>query len=50
MALIFSHIHARQNGGLKKYDDFAQILQYVLDKLGRSELDDLHVSHGGNKV
>lgn len=49
LCIDFSHIHARQNGGLKKYDDFAQILQYVLDKLGRSELDDLHVHMGGIK-
>lgn len=43
----FSHIHARGNGSLKGYDEFAKILQYVLDMLGRSALDDLHIHMGG---
>lgn len=47
LCIDFSHIHARQNGGLKGYEDFAKILQYVLDKLGRTALDDLHMHIGG---
>jgi len=47
LCIDFSHIHARQNGCLKKYDDFAKILQYVMDKLGRSALEDLHIHMGG---
>lgn len=47
LCIDFSHIHARQNGCLNGYDDFAKILQYVLDKLGRSALDDLHIHMGG---
>ncbi|HUW65581.1 MAG TPA: TIM barrel protein [Spirochaetia bacterium] len=47
LCIDFSHIHARKNGSLKGYDDFVKILQYVLDKLGRSALDDLHIHMGG---
>lgn len=47
LCIDFSHIHARRNGSLKSYDDFAKILQYVLDNLGRSALDDLHIHMGG---
>ena len=49
LCLDFSHIHARLNGGLKSYDDFAGILQYVLDNLGRTALEDLHIHMGGIK-
>ncbi|MGI1660490.1 MAG: TIM barrel protein [Desulfitobacterium sp.] len=47
LCIDFSHIHARQNGCLKGYDDFVKVLQYVLDELGRSALDDLHIHMGG---
>lgn len=47
LCIDFAHIHARQNGSLKSYDDFAKILQYVLDELDRSALDDLHIHMGG---
>lgn len=47
LCIDFSHIHARGNGSLKCYDDFAEILQYVLNELGRSALDDLHIHMGG---
>ncbi len=47
LCIDFSHIHARQNGSLKGYKDFANILQYVLDELGRPALDDLHMHMGG---
>jgi deoxyribonuclease IV len=47
LCIDFSHIHARQNGSLKGYGDFAKILQYVMDNLGRQSLDDLHIHMGG---
>jgi deoxyribonuclease-4 len=47
LCIDFAHIHARENGSLKSYDDFAEILQYVLNELGRSALDDLHIHMGG---
>lgn len=47
LCIDFSHIHARENGCLKSYDDFANILAYVQDELGRSALDDLHIHMGG---
>lgn len=47
LCIDFSHIHARGGGCLKNYDDFAWILQYVLDELGRPALDDLHMHMGG---
>jgi deoxyribonuclease IV len=47
LCIDFSHIHARGNGSLKGYDDFAKILQYVLDELGRTAVDDLHIHMGG---
>jgi deoxyribonuclease IV len=47
LCIDFSHIHARGNGCLKGYNDFAEILQYVLNQLGRSALDDLHIHMGG---
>jgi deoxyribonuclease IV len=47
LCIDFSHMHARENGSLKHYDDFAKILQYVLNELGRPALDDLHIHMGG---
>ncbi|MBV7272728.1 TIM barrel protein [Clostridium sp. PL3] len=47
LCIDFSHIHARGNGCLKDYKDFAKILQYVLNGLGRSALDDMHIHMGG---
>ncbi len=47
LCIDFSHIHARGNGCLKNYNDFAGILQNVLDQLGRTALDDLHIHMGG---
>jgi deoxyribonuclease-4 len=47
LCLDFSHIHARHNGSLKGYGDFAAILQYVADQLGSAALDDLHIHMGG---
>jgi deoxyribonuclease-4 len=47
LCIDFSHIHARGNGSLIGFYDFAKILQYVLDELGRAALDDLHIHMGG---
>ena len=47
LCIDFSHIHARGNGSLKGYDEFAEILQYVLNRLGKSALEDLHIHMGG---
>ncbi|KUO67155.1 MAG: AP endonuclease [Gracilibacter sp. BRH_c7a] len=47
LCIDFSHIHARYNGKLKGYNDFANILQYVSNELGRSALEDLHMHIGG---
>lgn len=47
LCIDFSHIHARGNGCLKEYKDFAKILQYVLNELGRSALADMHIHMGG---
>jgi len=43
----FSHIHARYNGSLKEYDDFAKILQYIKDELGYEALEDMHIHISG---
>lgn len=47
LCIDFSHIHARYNGKLKSYDDFAEILQYIQDKLGKEALSDLHIHMSG---
>ena len=47
ICLDFSHIHARNNGGLKGYENFAAILQYVSDELGTQALQNLHIHVGG---
>ena len=47
LCIDFSHIHARGNGSLKGYEDFAKILQYVSDELGSSTLEDMHMHMGG---
>lgn len=39
LCIDFSHIHSRYNGRLKGFNDFAIILQYVFDELGKSALD-----------
>ena len=47
LCIDFAHIHARSNGKLKGYNDFAKLLQYVSDELGKSALEDLHIHMGG---
>jgi deoxyribonuclease-4 len=47
LCIDFSHIHARGNGALKGYKDFANILEQVGSRLGREALDDLHMHMSG---
>lgn len=43
----FAHIHARGNGALRTYADFANILDTLREGLGRGALDDMHIHMGG---
>lgn len=43
----FSHIHARNNGSLKEYDDFVRILEYIGNNLGDDALKDMHIHVSG---
>jgi deoxyribonuclease-4 len=47
ICIDFAHIHARDNGALRGYADFAAILEHVGRELGRSALDDLHMHAAG---
>lgn len=47
LCIDFSHIHARYNGSLKSYDDFAFILDYVGNELGDEALSDMHIHISG---
>jgi deoxyribonuclease-4 len=47
LCIDFAHIHARGNGSLKNYDDFADILVKVRDGLGETALQDLHIHLSG---
>ena len=47
LCIDFAYIHARYNGKLKGYNDFAEILQYVYNELGKPALEDLHIHIGG---
>lgn len=47
LCIDFSHVHARDNGALKDYDDFAKILSFVRDELGQDALEDLHIHLSG---
>lgn len=47
LCIDFSHLHARYNGGLKSYEDFASILDYVKNELGEEALKDLHIHLSG---
>lgn len=43
----FSHVHARSNGILKTYDDFAAILMKIEKVLGKAAVEDMHVHISG---
>lgn len=47
LCIDFSHVHARYNGKLKCYDDFAEILQFISHELGKEALEDLHMHISG---
>ncbi len=47
LCVDFAHIHARGNGALKKYDDFAAILSKIGDGLGEDALQDMHIHLSG---
>lgn len=47
LCIDFSHIHARENGLLKEYSDFARILEKVGEGLGREALEDMHIHLSG---
>jgi deoxyribonuclease-4 len=43
----FAHLHARTVGGLKRYQDFASILEKIEKGLGRYALDNMHIHVSG---
>ncbi|MHC1682837.1 MAG: TIM barrel protein [Clostridiaceae bacterium] len=47
LCIDFAHIHARENGILKNYEDFAKILNLIKSELGQAALDDLHIHVAG---
>lgn len=47
LCIDFSHIHARYNGSLKTYDDFARIFDYIGTNLGDEALKDFHAHISG---
>lgn len=47
VCIDFSHLHARENGSLKSYDDFVSILSYVEKELGREAIEDMHIHLSG---
>jgi Endonuclease IV len=47
LCVDFAHIHARGNGALKSYDDFAAILEKIRDGLGEEALQDMHIHLSG---
>lgn len=47
LCIDFSHIHARENGGLKSQEDFDKILNFVGEELGENALYDLHIHMSG---
>ena len=42
----FSHMHARENGGLE-YDDYMTMLSKLENRLGRKALDNMHIHMSG---
>lgn len=47
LCIDISHLHARYNGALKNYDDFARIFHYVGNELGEEALEDMHIHISG---
>ncbi len=42
-----AHIHARENGKLKTYNDFDKIFSYIEKELGRESLYNMHIHFSG---
>lgn len=47
LCVDFSHVHARGNGILKDYDDFAKILDHIGTELGDEAIKDMHIHLSG---
>lgn len=47
LCIDFAHIHARNIGSLKKYEDFAKILEYIGNELGEESIKDMHIHMAG---
>lgn len=47
LCVDFAHIHARGNGTLRNYDDFAAILTKIRNGLGEEALQDMHIHLSG---
>lgn len=47
LCIDFSHVHARENGCLKSYEDFTAILSYIENILGREAIEDMHIHMSG---
>ncbi|MDI6783156.1 MAG: deoxyribonuclease IV [bacterium] len=45
----FSHLHARSNGKMNSYNEFAGVLELLNKKLGRKALDTMHIHISGIK-
>ena len=41
--LDFGHINALTHGSLKEEKDFEKILQFLIDKIGRSKVENIHI-------
>lgn len=47
LCVDFAHLHARGNGALKKYEDFAELLSKIKEGLGAEALNDMHIHLSG---
>lgn len=47
LCIDFSHLHARENGGLKEYKDFYNVLSYIEKQLSREAIEDMHIHMSG---
>lgn len=47
LCIDFSHLHARENGCLKGYKDFYNILSYIEKELSRDAIEDMHIHMSG---
>jgi deoxyribonuclease IV len=47
LCIDFSHIHARNGGALRTYDNFIEILEYIKSNLGIEAIEDMHIHISG---